>query len=527
MPLDGVPGGDAPPSPLSRVERPSGPDTSATSAHAKAELLDRRASSLAGRHETGDRVDDEAPAGQSQHDRPGTGPQHSSEKPAPGDPVPGQTDRLEAQRSPDASEPPGRPPGAEEPDGPTDTTASTASAPVGIDAKLAALDKAAAAKYDIGDAGLPAGAADSSATQDAPAVEATTPYPVGVNAKLDALDQALLAKQNTVGPGTGPDTHISPDTGEETSPHPSAEVTQGETAPITAQPEGVSDSVSGPGNGGEPDRPDDPGSPPATADTQSFAPAADAKPEGDFPADTDAPSEPLPVPSDSAGEEPAEVADATSADPEVPKATTDAADPDQGSVVAASSEVSPPPAESPPPAGSAETPPETPSPDAAPDVSIKLDKRLTAIYADSTETPAGRAFFHPDDEILISSLALPPEPGYYTVDLHGSPDGFFYEDERLDAEELSRLIRADERWDHQPVRLFSCETGQGDDPIAQVVSDELDVTVLAPTELAWAYPSGEIFTTSSSGIDDFGNPIETVPYDGHWREFNPTKSEEH
>ncbi|MCK9897129.1 hypothetical protein [Frankia sp. AgB32] len=159
--------------------------------------------------------------------------------------------------------------------------------------------------------------------------------------------------------------------------------------------------------------------------------------------------------------------------------------------------------------------------DNSPDGPEPLDKRLSAIYEASVETRAGRAFFEPGDDIVLSAVRVEPERGFYTADLHGSPSSFHVGEERLDAQDLSALIRADERWNGQPVKLLSCETGQGETPIAQEVADELRVDVLAPTELAWVNRrTGEV-TSGSGHVDDEGILWPNLPYDGSWQLFRP------
>jgi hypothetical protein len=66
---------------------------------------------------------------------------------------------------------------------------------------------------------------------------------------------------------------------------------------------------------------------------------------------------------------------------------------------------------------------------------------------------------------------------------------------------------------------MACETGQGQAPFAQHLADELGVTVVAPTELAWSDPAGNVWVSSSAGYNLMGNLIPTVPDDGQWKTF--------
>ncbi|WP_232292038.1 hypothetical protein [Frankia sp. QA3] len=156
-----------------------------------------------------------------------------------------------------------------------------------------------------------------------------------------------------------------------------------------------------------------------------------------------------------------------------------------------------------------------------PDGPERLGWKLTRIWRDSLPTADGRAFYEKSDvEMRTTAAEAGPAPGQYTADLHGNPSEFRVGRTRLDARQLSALIRADENWRGRPVRLVSCETGQGDDPIAQKVADELGVTVTAPTELAFNDGRGNVVTASMKE-NEYGRLVPTVPHDGTWVDFKP------
>ncbi|SNQ46529.1 conserved hypothetical protein [Frankia canadensis] len=156
----------------------------------------------------------------------------------------------------------------------------------------------------------------------------------------------------------------------------------------------------------------------------------------------------------------------------------------------------------------------------------RLGWRLNRIWKDSQPTTDGRAFYEKnDDKMWWYAHTAEPSPGRYTADLHGSPQGFRVGHHNLDATHLAALIRKDDTWQGRPVRLMSCETGQGDDPIAQKLADELGVSVTAPTELAFSGSDGRVYTTSEYE-DEHGNLVQTIPYDGVWLEFEPRQEED-
>ncbi len=151
----------------------------------------------------------------------------------------------------------------------------------------------------------------------------------------------------------------------------------------------------------------------------------------------------------------------------------------------------------------------------------RLGWRLTRIWRDSRPTADGRAFYEKsDDRMWKAASTAEPAPGRYTADLHGNPTAFRVGSHDLDARQLAALIRKDENWQGRPIRLMSCETGKGEDPVAQKLADALGVTVTAPTELAVSDKHGNVYTTSVR-IDRFGFPRPAVPHDGVWLDFQP------
>lgn len=74
--------------------------------------------------------------------------------------------------------------------------------------------------------------------------------------------------------------------------------------------------------------------------------------------------------------------------------------------------------------------------------------------------------------------------------------------------------------DGEPIRLMSCETGQGEEPFAQELADKLGVPVTAPTELAWSDADGNSWVASGY-LDEYGDMHSTSPPDGEWITFEP------
>jgi hypothetical protein len=140
---------------------------------------------------------------------------------------------------------------------------------------------------------------------------------------------------------------------------------------------------------------------------------------------------------------------------------------------------------------------------------------------DSIETPAGRAYYTADDEQLLSEAhTVPPEPGQYTIDMHGGPDHVRIGTDRLTAAEFAALMRADPHWHGEPIRLLACETGQRANGFAQQLADELGVTVHAPSDYVGLGADG--LFVSVTGLDANGNPQPVMPPTGSFYTFEPT-----
>lgn len=141
------------------------------------------------------------------------------------------------------------------------------------------------------------------------------------------------------------------------------------------------------------------------------------------------------------------------------------------------------------------------------------------------DTPAGEAFYEPADyDMQNAAKSVPPESGTFTADLHGDPDHVYVGDRAHSPEDFADYLRSnDSGWNGEPVRLFSCETGQGQEPFAQRLADNLGTDVTAPDQLAWSESGGATYASSIGGYDGNGDPFPTHPPDGNWITFHPRK----
>lgn len=145
-------------------------------------------------------------------------------------------------------------------------------------------------------------------------------------------------------------------------------------------------------------------------------------------------------------------------------------------------------------------------------------------WAVGFSTPGGKAYYPPTEPALReAAAALPRFAGEYTFDAHGDSGHVFVGDEALSAAEVVELIEADPSWGHRPIRLFSCETGRGEAPIAAEVASGAKVRVTAPDELAWSAADGSSFVAPIKTSVVNGVVVEGPDLDrqGSWREFDP------
>lgn len=91
---------------------------------------------------------------------------------------------------------------------------------------------------------------------------------------------------------------------------------------------------------------------------------------------------------------------------------------------------------------------------------------------------------------------IPKLEGFYDVVMHGTDTAVWFFETKIDAYTLAQIIR--QRPDYKkgtPIRLLSCNTGNTDNTgncVAQLLANELDVKVLAPTDLLMVDHDGTI-----------------------------------
>lgn len=147
-------------------------------------------------------------------------------------------------------------------------------------------------------------------------------------------------------------------------------------------------------------------------------------------------------------------------------------------------------------------------------------------------TSVGSAFYRPEDLSYRSAAGdVPPYPGEYVLDLHGTPDVVQLVDGdgrgilQLNAIEFAEVVKRT-AWSGEPIRLFSCNTGEIENGFAQQLADVLGVPVTAPTAPVWS--SSEGGPVSVSDVETVFDPVlqdyidrPKKPDSGVWRTFYP------
>lgn len=142
---------------------------------------------------------------------------------------------------------------------------------------------------------------------------------------------------------------------------------------------------------------------------------------------------------------------------------------------------------------------------------LNINKQLENLVEDDT-IKLRINLFDKRDPLYLEALSIEEIPGFEDLCAHGSPTSI----ERIvngkrvqmNASELAEYIRQSTNYSGGNIRLASCSTGYGDNSIAQQLSKELGVTVMAPdSDLYYLPDEGTVFV---------GSPYGNV---GTWRIF--------
>lgn len=105
---------------------------------------------------------------------------------------------------------------------------------------------------------------------------------------------------------------------------------------------------------------------------------------------------------------------------------------------------------------------------------------------------------------------VPKKKGYFDFAAHGTPGHIEYgsRDNKMSARDLARVIKHNEAYNGEKIRLLSCSTGATKDGFAQQLANALGVEVEAPTDVLFIYPGGRM----KIGYDGSGEMKIFKPY---------------
>ena len=112
---------------------------------------------------------------------------------------------------------------------------------------------------------------------------------------------------------------------------------------------------------------------------------------------------------------------------------------------------------------------------------------------------------------------------YFDVIAHGSKHAIeVYNNGKVLMVNWRRLARMlKENRSHKIIRLFSCNTGNGEECFAQNLANKLNRPVLAPTKYVFAWPNGKYFVRDGKK-DKYGNIVPWGDY-GEFKMFYPRR----
>lgn len=137
-------------------------------------------------------------------------------------------------------------------------------------------------------------------------------------------------------------------------------------------------------------------------------------------------------------------------------------------------------------------------------------------------------FVNSNDQLYYNAKKIKPLKGYSDIVVHGSPTALLaYDNDGMElsynAKEAAELIKNSREFCGKPIRLISCNAGQGENCIAQQISDILGVDVLAPTEAVYVNGFGEMLVTDNAGLSILWEMGINVKDTGTWVLFSPRK----
>lgn len=144
---------------------------------------------------------------------------------------------------------------------------------------------------------------------------------------------------------------------------------------------------------------------------------------------------------------------------------------------------------------------------------------------------AGLMFISHRDDLYQFAEKVPALPDFEDIVFHADRNSFLILnpdtgdiEKRLSPKNVADLLRNSNNYGGGDIRLLSCQSGYGgDNSLAQELANELNVKVLAPTEILAIDNTGKTFVSDNQLLIDMWGNGENVVETGQWITFKPGK----
>ena len=131
--------------------------------------------------------------------------------------------------------------------------------------------------------------------------------------------------------------------------------------------------------------------------------------------------------------------------------------------------------------------------------------------------PLSIRFVNSSDSLYNNSKMIKPIKGFEDVVIHGDKTGFAYFDKSgkelyYTVREFAEILKSSGLYQGGNIRLIYCETGADGATTAMSLAEQLNVKVIAPSNVVWVMPDG----TMTIGDTPNSN-------NGEWRVFEPKR----
>ena len=163
---------------------------------------------------------------------------------------------------------------------------------------------------------------------------------------------------------------------------------------------------------------------------------------------------------------------------------------------------------------------------------IKTDNIVRAARVEAN----GR-FVNSNGKLYKYAAKIAPIEGYADFTCHADPDKFYIDMQgngnskdfvELSVEEFAEAIRNSNSYSGGNIRVISCQAGAKEDGVAQRLANELNVSILAPTEIVNIDEDGNMFVSDNEILADiwYHASVEErakIKETGEWKLFEPQK----